>query len=172
LGDQETYTCEVSFKGTGGEPLDKLVDIISSGKEGVLLFDLDNGNGQLPEAIPVSKRTVQIEKDEAPDGVITLVITGNGSYTTEFTTFCLARSLFNLGAIGNPGHSFEVDFFPMNPQGKRESFGWDGDGSDSIKMDSIKVNGLKFDEEDSSKIKCKSSKPDEPPNRSDKTMQN
>ena len=57
----------------------------------------------------------------------------------------LAKLLTYIKRTGNIGHSFDIVVDPDNKEHKM-SFGWDGDGSDSIS--SIKVNGKKVNFED------------------------
>jgi hypothetical protein len=159
----DNFTCEVSFKGNDSyKSFETLIKIFSAGKEGVLVFDLDSYSG-ITEAIPISRIGVTIEKDEAADGVITFVLSSPNNHLLKNATFRLASSLRLLGQHGNGGHSYEVYFFPTHPAAKREVFGWDGDGSDRIDLDSITVNGKKFNEEDANKIEPKSGKVDAKP---------
>jgi len=49
------------------------------------------------------------------------------------------RLFKNIGDIGNTGHSYEIKYVPNSNQGKIDTVGWDGDGSDYIDTKSIKI---------------------------------
>ncbi len=157
FAEEKSYTSEVSFEGAyEHKVIDSLLEIFSKGQEGLIIFDPESYvNLESPAVVPVRKNPVQIELDESPDGVTTFVIRGISEFTVKATTYYLASAIHWLGSIGNQGHSFEVLFIPLNPNSKRISFGWDGDGSDSINMKSIKVNGEAFKEGKPDNIKVK-----------------
>jgi hypothetical protein len=157
FAEEKSYTSEVSFEGSyEHKVVESLLEIFNKGQEGLIIFDPEAYvNLESPAVVPVMKRPVQVELDESPDHVTTFTIRGISEFTVKATAYYLASAIYWLGTIGNTGHSYEVVFIPLNPNSKRISFGWDGDGSDRVKMKSLKVNGEAFKEGKPDNIKVK-----------------
>lgn len=157
FAEEKSYTSEVSFEGSyEHKVVESLLEIFNKGQEGLIVFDPEAYvNLESPAVVPVMKRPVQVELDESPDHVTTFTIRGISEFTVKATAYYLASAIYWLGTIGNTGHSYEVVFIPLNPNSKRISFGWDGDGSDRVKMKSLKVNGEAFKEGKPDNIKVK-----------------
>lgn len=157
FAEEKSYTSEVSFEGSyEHKVIESLLEIFNKGQEGLIVFDPEAYvNLESPAVVPVMKNPVHVEADESSDKGITFTVRGISEFTVKATTYYLASAIYWLGTIGNTGHSYEVVFIPLNPNSKRISFGWDGDGSDRINMKSIKVNGEAFKEGKPDNIKVK-----------------
>jgi hypothetical protein len=132
--------------------LENMLELYKGDKNGVLVIDQEGDfkTGKVP-CIRVTKidglEVAIISSDKAEDIKSTIKITENpGEFDT--TDRLKARLLHSksmivlllqaLGDCGNGGHSFGINFYSDSPQGKTETFGWDGDGSDFIFTDDLK----------------------------------
>ncbi len=80
------------------------------------------------------------EPDEDRNRQCTVTIKSNEKERVDEVANILKKLIEDVGGLGNCGHSFEIRFIPINNRVKGKSIGWDGDGSDYIDTDSIKIS--------------------------------
>lgn len=136
-------TIEVRLRSDGTIP--RLMELFQGGVGGILLFDPegDHPEDRIPafSIYPNLNLTYEIAEDSDTPSKFTLQPPTPKEYESDERvkkslkmqkTFLL-NVFRTLGKLGNPGHSFHLVFQPRN-QGKFETFGWDGDGSDYINL--------------------------------------
>lgn len=165
--ENKNWSAVITFKGSCEYgSLEKLLNVMVAGDAGVLVVDMEEAYNGNPSAIGVrgstgiSRITVAAPDPEAAKSkrVYTVSIISDSQDTCEFLARSVARLLSYLGTHGNAGHSFAVTFVPVNEQGARKDYGWDGDGGDYLHVDSIQVNGKPYDSNKDERIKAMTSK--------------
>ena len=146
--ENETHECKIEFTCSNREgSLEKILDVYNGDQSGILVLDQEECDippvTHVYNSNPVGgNRTSSIEYDISADGISTIIVRASDKDRLENTRDSIKTLLQNLGELGNGGHSYDIRFYPNNTQAKMKRFGWDGDGSDRIDLDSIKVKKL------------------------------
>ena len=154
------YKCTVTFRGNVPvSALRDLQDILMTSNGGFLIFDSDEissmsseGMLRVPGGPGVSVKITMAEYGIKKDSSFEIVCSSKDKCTT--LGYVVASALNNFGEIGNCGHSYDTTFIPKHPRAKRTTIDWDGDGCDSIRQDSIKINGNKFNPKSDKRIEA------------------
>lgn len=145
---------KIEFRCRQDGSLPRILDMFKGEKKGILAFDPtgDFKGGRVPavQVVPNLDLAYDFQEgnknDKDTKSWIILRVQPKGEFDSEEDVKkrlerykgLIIGVLQNLGEIGNTGHSFEIVFYPDNPQAKIEKFGWDGDGSDYINLDDLK----------------------------------
>jgi hypothetical protein len=143
--DRESFTKTVSFEYRNTEgSIDRILELYKAGKKGVMLLDPD---GDMDEPVTAFIRSgnytfsvTDIEDEDSKSSKRCEITTENSSKRWLDAKANSIKDLFEkIAGLGNCGHSYSMKFVPVNNQAKIKEIGWDGDGSDYIDTDSIKI---------------------------------
>lgn len=143
--EDEKFECRIEFTGNDSNgSLEDIIQVYNGNQSGI--FVLDQEGDALPSVMAVyssnpvgGNRSHSMEYDISADGIYSIILRASDKERFEAMRDSIKSLLENLGKLGNGGHSFDIRFYPNNIQAKMKRFGWDGDGSDRIDIDSIKI---------------------------------
>lgn len=153
--EPEFYEKTVTFDFRNYEnAVKQLMDLYQSEHRGILILDPEGDMEEPVTAFVIPQRKpgtsgvnrylmydVNItEPDEHRNKTCTIVIKSNEQERVDKTAKSIKKLFEDIGGLGNCGHYFEIRFVPINNRVKSKSIGWDGDGSDYVDTDSIKIS--------------------------------
>jgi hypothetical protein len=143
--EEESFAKTVSFEYRNTEgSIDRILELYKAGKKGVMLLDPD---GDMDEPVTAFIRSgnytfsvTDIDDEDSKCSKKCEITTENSSKKWLDAKANSIKDLFEkIAALGNGGHSYSMKFVPVNNQAKIKEIGWDGDGSDYIDTDTIKI---------------------------------
>lgn len=152
--EEKKHRKVITFKFRNSEDsVKRILDMYKNKKRGVLLLDPDGDLNEpvtaflIPECKPSDSKygkylTYDVHiytKEDENLKECEIVIESNNKDRLDRAVDTFKKLFKDIGDIGNCGHSYGIKYVPNNNQGKIDTVGWDGDGSDYIDTKTIKV---------------------------------
>lgn len=146
-------TISVNFRNSN-DSLKLILDLFKSGKSGILLIDPESDNDDVDavrvrgeawfgeDRRPIRSYDVNFTESEDEDDkteTCTIKITTDSKNNLDYAVNTFKKLFELIASYGNGGHSYIMKFIPNSNQAKSHVIGWDGDGSDYLDPDSIKI---------------------------------
>jgi hypothetical protein len=146
-------TISVNFRNSD-DSLKLILDLFKSGKHGILLIDPESDNDEVDavrvrgeawfgeDRRPIRSYDVKFTESEDEDDkteTCTIKITTDSKNNLDYAVNTFTKLFKLIAGYGNGGHSYVLKFIPNSNQAKSHVIGWDGDGSDFLDPDSIKI---------------------------------
>lgn len=147
---EDVFTALVTFEGNDGyDQIKEIINLYSKGVDGIIVLDMDaiGYDDYVPTVYGVRSRGCKISysRGELEDRFgYSIKIEGESDEKVSSVSKNIASLLHDIGSIGNGGHSYAVSFIPKSSNAKIRHFGWDGDGSDRIDLDTLQINDADF----------------------------
>lgn len=151
--EKKNYEKTISFKFRNSDgSIKRLLDMFKTKKRGILLIDPDGDHKEpiacylIPERKPEDYKysdyntyNVSITDDEDGKPTCEILVKSSDKERLNKVIENFNKLFNNIGSIGNCGHSYDIKYIPNDSHAKIDYVGWDGDGSDYLDVESIKI---------------------------------